>query len=136
MWITTNHWYRADATIFPYDVNGKNTAVNLRFKNDTPDDLYIQSHIEGDTVLVQLFGADDGRKALLEGPYFSISKTVRKVKSVPSNHEIGWVRTITRADGTQVKQPIIATYAKPVWVPDDEKYEDARGMAFVPNNYQ
>lgn len=127
-----------DATIFPYDVNGKNTAVNLRFKNDTPDDLYIQSHIEGDTVLVQLFGADDGRKALLEGPYFSISKNRPKGEIRPlSNHEIGWVRTINRADGTQVKQPIIATYAKPVWHSMMKKYEDARGMALlVPNNYQ
>lgn len=126
-----------DATVFPFDIAGKNTAVNLRFKNDTPDDLYIQSYIEGNTVLVQLFGIDDGRKSLLEGPYFSISKNRPKgeIRAL-NNREIGWVQTITRADGTSTKKPIISTYAKPIWHSQMLKYVDAKGMELmVPDNY-
>ena len=51
-----------DATIYP-------PHPNLRFINDTPNNILIQSKIEGNHLSFEFFGTDDGRKTEILGPY-------------------------------------------------------------------
>ena len=51
-----------DATIYP-------GVVDLRFKNDTPNHILIQSKIKGTNLTFDIYGSSDGRKVILEGPF-------------------------------------------------------------------
>ncbi|OGZ40279.1 MAG: hypothetical protein A3I20_02100 [Candidatus Portnoybacteria bacterium RIFCSPLOWO2_02_FULL_40_15] len=51
-----------DATIYP-------PHPDLRFINDTPNNILIQSKIEGNHLSFEFFGTDDGRKTEILGPY-------------------------------------------------------------------
>jgi len=51
-----------DATIYP-------GVVDLRFKNDTPNHILIQSRIEGTKLIFDMYGPADSRKTVLEGPF-------------------------------------------------------------------
>jgi vancomycin resistance protein YoaR len=53
-----------DATIYP-------PSRDLKFTNDTPASLLIQSYVDGDNAYFKFYGASDGRKVELEGPYIS-----------------------------------------------------------------
>ncbi len=97
-----------DATFFP-------GFHDLRFTNDTGEDIYMHAYTEGVTVYVQLYGHDDGRRVRLDGPYFAGTKNRNAALRPLSNHQIGWVRTVTKADGTISDEPIYATYAKPLF---------------------
>ncbi|MBI2064049.1 MAG: VanW family protein [Candidatus Yanofskybacteria bacterium] len=50
-----------DATIYP-------GVSDLRFKNDTPAYVLIQSKIANSKIYFEIYGTDDGRKTTLEGP--------------------------------------------------------------------
>lgn len=113
-----------DATVFP-------GFHDVRYKNDTGDDLLMQAYTEGVTVYVHFYGRNDGRTAYLDGPYFARSKNRPKELRALSTYEIGWVRTVTAADGTTKVQPLIATYSKPVWYSIFKKYDGADGMALM-----
>ncbi len=113
-----------DTTVFP-------GVHDFRFKNDTGHDLLIQAYIEGPTVYVNYFGVDDGRTAHLDGPYFIGSKNRPSLIAPLSNKQIGWVRTVTFKDGRTLKQPLIATYAKPVWHSVVKKFTGADGMKLM-----
>lgn len=69
-----NHSYRVpyyeppvglDATIF------QNPDVDLKFKNDTPGDLLVQSKIDGTKITFELWGTKDGRESHLTDPVVS-----------------------------------------------------------------
>ncbi len=51
-----------DATIYP-------PHPDLRFKNNTPAYILIQTRVEGNKLYFDLYGSDDGRKVVLKGPY-------------------------------------------------------------------
>ncbi len=95
-----------DATVFP-------NVHDFRFQNNTGGDLLIQAYTQGDTVIVHMFGKKDGRSVSLDGPYFFNSKKRPVALRALGRNEIGWVRTLTDADGSHQTQPLIATYAKP-----------------------
>ncbi len=51
-----------DATIYP-------PHPDLRFINDTPNHLLIQTRVEGYYLTFEFYGTDDGRKVEIDGPY-------------------------------------------------------------------
>ncbi len=44
---------------------------DLRFQNDTPGHILIQSRIEGTKLYFDFYGTDDGRKVAIEGPIYT-----------------------------------------------------------------
>jgi vancomycin resistance protein YoaR len=115
-----------DATMFP-------GVHDMRFKNDTGEDLLIQAHLENPKVVVNVFGIDDGRTVKMEGPFFVGSKNRPAAMKPLSNHQIGWVRTVTMKNGAELVRPIIATYAKPVWRSIIHKYIGVDGNYLLTN---
>lgn len=114
-----------DATVFP-------GVQDLVFKNDTSDVIVVQARTEGKTAYINFFGRDDGRTADLDGPYFAVSKDRPREKLRPLSHyQIGWVRTITYADGRTKEEELISTYAKPLWNALYRKYDVAEGMTLL-----
>jgi vancomycin resistance protein YoaR len=87
-----------DATIYP-------GVVDLKFKNDTPGHLLIQSKIEGTKLIFEIYGTDDGRKTTIEGPYQYDQKANGSLKSY-------FKRKITFADNS-IKEEIFYSYYKP-----------------------
>lgn len=57
-----------DATIYP-------EVVDLKFKNDTSNHVLIQSRIESTKLIFDIYGPDDGKKVVLDGPYQYDQKT-------------------------------------------------------------
>ncbi len=51
-----------DSTIYP-------PHPDLRFKNDTPNNLLLQSYIKGNKIFFEIFGTADGRETRLKGPF-------------------------------------------------------------------
>ncbi|HVW67068.1 MAG TPA: VanW family protein [Candidatus Peribacteraceae bacterium] len=95
-----------DATVFP-------GFHDLRFQNDTPDDLVFQSYINGTTVIVNVYGVPDGRTVALDGPYFNTTKSPRPAALRPvAWDEVGWVYTVKHSDGSQKTQAFIGSYYK------------------------
>ena len=50
-----------DSTIYP-------GVVDLKFVNDTPNHVLIQTKVRGGRLSVEIYGSDDGRKVVMEGP--------------------------------------------------------------------
>lgn len=44
---------------------------DVRFKNDTPGHILIQTRIAGNKLYFDFYGTDDGRKVKIEGPYYT-----------------------------------------------------------------
>lgn len=97
-----------DATIY---LGGQ----DLRFKNDTPGDILIQTYTEGDSLYFVFYGTQDERRVVVEGPFISeIEEAPEKpiiiytndlpkgATSVVSNAHDGmktqWIRKIIRYD--------------------------------------
>jgi vancomycin resistance protein YoaR len=51
-----------DSTIYP-------GITDLKFKNDTPNNILVQGKVEGTKLTFEIYGSDDGRKVKVEGPY-------------------------------------------------------------------
>jgi vancomycin resistance protein YoaR len=51
-----------DATIYP-------GVRDLKFTNDTPGYILVQSYTDGSKAFYKFYGTDDGRRVKLEGPY-------------------------------------------------------------------
>ncbi len=113
-----------DATVFP-------GVHNLRFRNDTPNDILMQADLEGETAIVHFYGIPDGRTTDLDGPYFMRSKNRPHNLRALGPYEIGWVRNVTLADGTIRSTPITSSYAKPFFGYVHRTYEGADGMALL-----
>jgi len=63
-----------DATIYP-------PHPDLRFKNNTPAYILIQTRIEGNKLYFDFYGSDDGRKVVLKGPYIYSRKPDGSMKA-------------------------------------------------------
>ena len=114
-----------DATVFP-------GVRNLRFTNDTDEDIILQAFAKNDTAYVNVFGKNDGRTASFEGPYFYNSKNRHSALNPLNHYQIGWVRTVKNADGTvRSQEPIVATYTKPLWGSIIKTYQAADGAALL-----
>ncbi|OGN02620.1 MAG: hypothetical protein A2655_02760 [Candidatus Yanofskybacteria bacterium RIFCSPHIGHO2_01_FULL_43_42] len=88
-----------DATIYP-------GVVDLRFKNDTPNHILIQSRIEGSKLIFDIYGSGDGRKVALNGPFQYDQKTNGSMKAY-------FVRKITSANGSVKEERFDSNYGAP-----------------------
>lgn len=94
-----------DATIFP----GKQ---DLKFENDTPGDIVVQARTVGTEVFVDFYGVKDGRSVALDGPYFMQNAQESGLQRELRSNEIGWMHTVTFANGTTRQNGIISAYGK------------------------
>lgn len=94
-----------DATIFP-------KKQDLSFTNDTGHDILIQAYTVGDEAVVNLFGHDDGRTVVMDGPYMgSNAPADLLVNGRPvRNNEIVWRQTIRKASGEEQTKLIVSAY--------------------------
>ncbi len=100
-------------------------ALDLRFRNDTPGALLIQTFIEGDNLFFVFYGTDDGRKVSLSGPFISDYKEapeaiVYETEDLPLGEmqEIGaahdgftaeWIRRVENGDEVKTSS-FVSTY--------------------------
>jgi len=110
--------YGLDSTIYP-------GVKDLRFTNDTPGTIVIQSYLVGTDAYFKFYGTSDGRTVKMEGPIQSNykpgggtvlvpSKTLAPgaKKQVESSHpgfDILWTRTVIK-NGQEIKDKIISNY--------------------------
>ena len=85
-----------DAAIYP-------GVSDLKFKNDTPAYILIQSSISGSKLYFEIYGTSDGRKVAIDGPHQYDVKSNGAQKAVLT-------RTITYADGTEKKDVFNSSY--------------------------
>ena len=88
-----------DATVYP-------GVVDLKFTNDTPGMILIQSLVEKNKLTFLMFGTSDGRSVKLDGPYQYDYQPDGALKAV-------FTRIITLADGTQQKDTFRSSYKSP-----------------------
>lgn len=88
-----------DATIYP-------GVTDLRFTNNTPASIYIQSSVVGSKITFSMFGASDNRKVTLDGPHSYDVLPDGSLKTI-------FTRTIAFSDGTQKKDTFRSTYKSP-----------------------
>ncbi|MEK7138750.1 MAG: VanW family protein [Patescibacteria group bacterium] len=88
-----------DATIYP-------RVVDLKFKNDTPNHILIQSRVEGTKLTFEIYGPNDGRKVTLDGPVQHDQKPNGSMKA-------HFIRRITSADGSTKEERFDSTYGAP-----------------------
>lgn len=96
------HYYNPqgfDSTIYP-------GAADLKFINDTPSSILIQSHVEGSTITFDMFGSSDGRTVALDGPHQYDVQPDGSMKAI-------FYRTITLADGVSNKESFYSNYKSP-----------------------
>lgn len=111
--------YGLDATVYP-------PQVDLKFMNDTPGALLLQSFVKGKEVYVKVYGTSDGRTALLDGPYISNRRTTprlysnadalptgitQNVNTTPGVFTAEWNRIITYGDGKVSEDTFTSVYA-------------------------
>lgn len=86
--------------------------LDLRFKNDTPGDMLVQSYVEDDNIYFVFYGTHDDRTIALRGPYISNHKnapdpTVLETEDLPTGemkvmseaHDgftTEWIRTVSK----------------------------------------
>jgi vancomycin resistance protein YoaR len=83
------HYYApqgTDATVYI-------PSPDLKFKNNTPSHVYIQTKIEGDTLTFEYYGTDDGRKVETEDP-------VIYGRTGDGGMRARWVQKVYYPDGT------------------------------------
>ena len=100
-------------------------ALDLRFRNDTPGEILIQSFTKGDNIYFAFYGNPDNRKVIMEGPFISNIKespgTVvfetddlapGKVQKITSGHmgfRTEWIRKIQK-DGKWNTESFVSNY--------------------------
>ncbi|HWA64477.1 MAG TPA: VanW family protein [Candidatus Paceibacterota bacterium] len=88
-----------DATIYP-------GVSDLKFTNDTPGNILIQTHISGTKIYFDLYGTSDGRKVAVDGPYQYDIQPDGSMKA-------SFTRTIAYSDGTSVSRIFNSNYKSP-----------------------
>ncbi len=91
-----------DATIYP-------GSANLRFANDTPSNLLVQTYIVGHKIYFDFYGNDD-RTIAVTTPSQYDTKPDGSLKAVFS-------RTITQPGGTKNKEEFYSSYKSPLLFP-------------------
>ncbi|PIR42104.1 MAG: hypothetical protein COV30_00165 [Candidatus Yanofskybacteria bacterium CG10_big_fil_rev_8_21_14_0_10_37_15] len=89
-----------DATIYP-------GIVDLKFTNNTPAHILLQTKISGTKLMFEIYGSDDGRTVNLDGPYTYDEKTNGSLKAY-------FVRKITSVDGIAKEERFNSNYNPPV----------------------
>lgn len=104
-----------DATVYP-------PSRDLKFKNDTPGYILIQSYTDGHEAFFNLYGTDDGRTIELDGPYYP------SFKSIGGGFETMWYRYITK-NGETTTDKIYTKYGAIPVKDDDKEKEEAEAKA-------
>lgn len=114
-----------DATVYP-------PRIDLRFVNDSPGSLLLQTLIQGNRAYFITYGTRDGRRADLFGPVIwdwsppppdRIEETTeippgteRKLGDAHPGLRAAWVRRVTSADGTETVEETLSIYeARPFY---------------------
>lgn len=92
-----------DATIYP-------PHPDLRFINDTPGYILIQTKVMGNTLIFEFYGSGDGRKIKVRGPQIYDKKTDGSMKAV-------FYRDIYRNDELVKTDTFRSTYKSPALYP-------------------
>jgi len=93
-----------DATIYP-------PHPDLRFKNNTPAYVLIQTRIEGNKLYFDFYGNDDGREVVLKGPYIYSRKPDGSMKA-------SWTQEVYDKDGElKFKKVFYSNYRSPSFYP-------------------
>ncbi len=93
-----------DATIYP-------PHPDLRFKNNTPAYVLIQTRIEGNRLYFDFYGSDDGREVVLKGPYIYSRKANGAMKA-------SWTQEVYDKDGElKFKKIFYSNYRSPALYP-------------------
>lgn len=93
-----------DATVFP----GKQ---DMTFENDTPGPMILLGRTdEHDNAYSTLYGIDDDRDVVLDGPYFGYTHKDPVMGRTLRSNEVAWVQRVTHADGTVREQLQVAQY--------------------------
>jgi vancomycin resistance protein YoaR len=85
-----------DATIYP-------GVFDFRFKNDTSSYILLQPKIDESKISFEIYGTNDGRKAIIDGPYEYDFKEDGAFKTVLR-------RTIMYPNGTEKKEAFYSSY--------------------------
>jgi len=93
-----------DATIYP-------PHPDLRFKNNTPAYVLIQTRIEGNKLYFDFYGSDDGREIILKGPYIYSRKPDGSMKA-------SWTQEVYDKDEElKFKKVFYSNYRSPALYP-------------------
>ena len=102
------HYYEPqgfDATIYP-------GSSDLRFINDTPGPVLVQTHITGKNLIFEIYGKSDGRVVTMAGPYQYDIQPDGAMKAY-------FTRTINFADGASTSKTFYSNYKSPNLFPTD-----------------
>lgn len=108
-----------DATVYP-------PAVDLKFMNDTPGTILIQSYVDGVSAYFKFYGTSDGRKVTMDGPYISNKHSAPKeailipdptlkagekkqVEKAHGGFDAFWYRFVTK-NGETKEEKIVSKY--------------------------
>ena len=92
-----------DATIYP-------PHPDLRFKNDTPAHILVQTRIEKTKLYFELYGTNDGRTVKLDGPYQYDQKSDGSMKAKLTY-------TVTRDNQVLREKTFHSNYKSPLLYP-------------------
>jgi len=96
------HYYNPqgfDSTIYP-------GVVDLKFVNNTPRNILIQSKVSGTKLVFEIYGSSDLRKVAIDGPYQYDQKPSGAMKAY-------FTRNISYSDGTSTKERFESVYTAP-----------------------
>src|SRR3989338_1168005 len=102
------HYYQPpgfDATIYP-------GVSDLRFVNNMPSYVLIQTRISGKNLYVDFYGTTDGRKVSIDGPYQYEIQPDGAMKAY-------FTRTINFADGASTSKSFYSNYKSPTLYPTE-----------------
>jgi len=94
-----------DATIYP-------GSTDLRFKNDTPSYILVQTRISGKTLYFDFYGTSDGRNVTIDGPH---QYDIQEDGAMKAH----FVRTINFANGASKSQTFYSNYKSPSLYPTE-----------------
>ena len=92
-----------DATIYP-------GFADLKFVNNTPGYIIIQTKIEGTKLMFEIYGSSDGRKVEMTGPVQYDQQSNGAMKAY-------FTRKITYADNTVKEEKFDSNYRSPLLYP-------------------
>ena len=103
-----------DATIYP-------GSVDLKFKNDTPGAILIQTQVVGNRLYFDFYGTPDGRQVAVDGPHPFDRKASGAVKSKVT-------RTVTQNSG-KIEETFLSNYVSPLLFPKVYEYPKVQPSA-------
>lgn len=93
-----------DAAVFP----GKQ---DMLFENDTQGPMILVGMTDDqDNAYSTIYGIDDNRIVVLDGPYFGYTHKEPLMGKTLSNNQVGWIQRVTKSDGTTRDQLLVAQY--------------------------